>query len=131
MKYDELRCNNLMHLLVVLVGTLESVTFDLAGQSVSSVTNTIQSAAFGEPFSLEQMIRITFVKGAGKLGRQKYDENAAKAVSSTLRELGFQEDRGASCVLECAGSFKLQHNTGKISKPSSSFLALQHAASSL
>ena len=95
-----------------MVRTVESDTFDLAGQSVSSVTNTIQ-AAFGEPFSLEQMIRITFVTGAGKLGRQKYDENAAKAVTSTLRELGFQEDRGASCVVECAGSFKLQHDTGK------------------
>ena len=27
--------------------------------------------------------------------------------------LGFEEDRGASCVKECAGSFKLQHDTGK------------------
>lgn len=51
--------------------------------------------------------------GAGKLARQKYDENAAKAVTSALRELGFEEDRGASCVKECAGSFKLQHDTGK------------------
>ena len=59
------------------------------------------------------MIRITFVTGAGKLARQKYDENAAKIVSSTLRDLGYVEDRGASCVNECAGSFKSQHDTGK------------------
>lgn len=59
------------------------------------------------------MIRITFITGAGKLGRQKYDENAAKTVSSTLRDLGFVEDRGASCVNECAGMFKSQHDTGK------------------
>ena len=59
------------------------------------------------------MIRITFVVGAGKLGRQKYDEGAAKAVTSTLRELGFEEDRGASAVLECAATFKQQHDTGK------------------
>lgn len=59
------------------------------------------------------MIRITFVVGAGKLARQKYDESAAKVVTSTLRECGFEEDRGASAVLECAGSFKLQHDTGK------------------
>jgi hypothetical protein len=59
------------------------------------------------------MIRITFVTGAGKLGRQKYDADAAKAVTSALRELGFEDDRGASCVKECAGSFKLQHDTGK------------------
>lgn len=91
----------------------ESETFDLAGQSVSTITNTIRSA-FADPFPLKNtMIRVTFVTGAGKLGRQKYDEGAAKAVTSTLRELGFEEDRGASCVVECAGSFKLQHDTGK------------------
>jgi len=59
------------------------------------------------------MIRVTLVTGAGKLERQKYDENAAKAVTSTLRALGFTEDRGASAIPECAGSFKLQHDTGK------------------
>jgi hypothetical protein len=59
------------------------------------------------------MIRITFVTGAGKLGRQKYDEGCAKAVTSSLRALGFDEDRAASCVRECAGLFKLQHDTGK------------------
>lgn len=59
------------------------------------------------------MIRITFVTGAGKLARQKYDENAAKVLTTALRTLGFEEDRGASCVRECAGSFKLQHDTGK------------------
>lgn len=59
------------------------------------------------------MIRITFITGAGKLARQKYDDNAAKTVSSTLKELGYVEDRGASCVDECAGMFKLQHDTGK------------------
>eukprot|EP00957_Ditylum_brightwellii_P102493 7811772-Ditylum_brightwellii.AAC.1 len=69
--------------------------------------------AFSEPLPLNDMIRITFVTGAGKLGRQKYDEGAAKALTSTLRNLGFEEDRGASCVVECAGSFKLQHDTGK------------------
>ena len=59
------------------------------------------------------MIRITFVTGAGKLGRQRYDENAAKILTSTLRDLGYTEDRGASCVVECAGSYKSQHDTGK------------------
>lgn len=59
------------------------------------------------------MIRLTFVTGAGKLGRSKYDENAAKSVTGALRELGYVEDRGASAVMECQGSFKLQHDTGK------------------
>ena len=79
---------------------------------MTTITNTIQSA-FAEPFALGNMIRITFITGAGKLGRQKYDDGAAKAVTSTLRDLGFEEDRGASCVVECAGSYKLQHDTGK------------------
>ena len=59
------------------------------------------------------MIRLTFVTGAGKLGRARYDDGAAKAVTATLRELGYEEDRGASAVMDCAGSFKLQHDTGK------------------
>lgn len=84
----------------------------MGGQTVTTITNTIRSA-FAEPFTLQEMIRITFVTGAGKLGRAKYDEGAAKAVTSTLRELGFEEDRGASAVMECAGTFKQQHDTGK------------------
>lgn len=90
----------------------ESETFDLAGNSSSTITTTIENA-FRSPLEIQDMIRITFITGAGKLGRQKYDEGAARTVTSTLRELGFVEDRGASCVVECAGSFKSQHDTGK------------------
>ena len=79
---------------------------------METISTNIRNA-FSEPLPLQEMIRITFVTGAGKLARQKYDEGAAKAVTSTLRELGYDEDRGASAVLECAGSFKLQHDTGK------------------
>ena len=95
-----------------LVQTIESETFDLAGQTVSTITTNIHNA-FCEPLPLEEMIRITLVTGAGKLARQKYDPDAAKAVTAALQKLGFVEDRGASCVKECAGSFKLQHDTGK------------------
>jgi hypothetical protein len=84
----------------------------LAGQAPHTIENTIRDA-FSAPFVLDEMIRITFVVGAGKLARQKYDEAAAKIVTSTLKECGFEEDRGASAVMECAGSFKLQHDTGK------------------
>lgn len=93
-------------------GATESETFDLAGSSASTIESLIRDA-FLEPFALSEMIRLTFVTGAGKLGRAKYDENAAKAVTAALRELGYEEDRGASAVLECAGLFKLQHDTGK------------------
>lgn len=94
----------------------ESETFDLAGNSVSTIQTLIRDA-FSEPFVLLRdprgMIRITLVTGAGKLARQKYDPDAAKVVTTTLRELGYEEDRAASCVVECAGSYKLQHDTGK------------------
>jgi len=90
----------------------ESETFDLAGNSTSTIKNTI-SDAFSSPLELQDMIRITFITGAGKLGRSKYDADAAKTVTSTLRELGYDEDKGASCVVECAGCFKSQHDTGK------------------
>ena len=95
-----------------LLVSKESDTFDLAGQNVTTISNNV-AKAFREPLPIQDMIRITFVTGAGKLGRQKYDEGAAKAVTSALKELGFEEDRGASCVMECAGSYKLQHDTGK------------------
>ena len=93
-------------------GSTESGTFDLAGQSPASISANI-TQAFSSAFPLDDMIRITFITGAGKLGRQKYDDGCAKAVTSALRSLGFEEDRTASCVRECAGSFKLQHDTGK------------------
>lgn len=91
---------------------VESETFDLAGLNVSTITANIETA-FAEPFPLQEMIRITLITGAGKLARQKYDEGAAKAVTSTLRKLGYEDDSSASCVKECGGSFKLQHDTGK------------------
>ena len=59
------------------------------------------------------MIRITFVTGAGKLARSKYDEKAGQKLTAALRELDYVEDRGASCVNECGGSYKTQHDTGK------------------
>lgn len=90
----------------------ESETFDLAGQNSNTIERFVRDA-FNQPLPLSEMIRLTFITGAGKLGRQKYDENAAKAMTSTLRELDYEEDRAASAVLECAGTFKMQHDTGK------------------
>lgn len=99
------RCNCLSH-----TPPTEPETFDLAGSAPATIKSNIRDA-FAEPFA--QMVRLTFITGAGKLGRQKYHESAAKSVTSTLQELGFREDRGASAILECAGSYKLQHDTGK------------------
>lgn len=84
----------------------------MAGASETTIQQTI-SDAFSEPFPLSKMIRLTFITGAGKLERQKYDENCARLVISVLREHGYQEDRGASSVMECAGTFKSQHDLGR------------------
>ena len=44
----------------------------------------------------------------GKLARQKYDEQAAKAVTGPLKDLDYEDDAGGG-----AGTYKLQHDTGK------------------
>ena len=85
----------------------DSETFDLAGKQASTIEPAIRQA-FATPFSLSETIRITFVTGAGKLARQKYDEGAAKAITAPLRDLGYTEDAGGG-----PGTFKLQHDTGK------------------
>ena len=96
--------------------TTESTTYDLAGLSKDGITTAL-SAALSNPLVLppggDGMIRLTFVVGAGKNTRQRYDADAHKAVAQALDKLGYSEDRGASCVAECGGSYKLQHDTGK------------------
>mmetsp|Transcript_5413 Transcript_5413/g.12293 ORF Transcript_5413/g.12293 Transcript_5413/m.12293 type:complete len:450 (-) Transcript_5413:113-1462(-) len=90
----------------------DNETFDLAGHNAANIDSTITDS-FSQPFQLDQMIRITFVVGAGKLGRAKYDARAGQTLASSLRQLDFLEDRGASCVNECGGCYKTQHDTGK------------------
>jgi hypothetical protein len=93
----------------------EHETFDLGGMTVDSIVSTL-AAAFLEPFPVDTdmpMIRLTFVVGAGKQNRQKYDAGATKATVTALMNCGYQEDKGASCVLACAGFYKQQHDTGK------------------
>ena len=45
--------------------------------------------------------------------RQKYGDDMPKHCREALRAIGFEEDRGACAVMECAGSFKYQHDTDK------------------
>ena len=47
------------------------------------------------------------------MGRSKYDDKAMPTMTSALRQFDYVEDRGASCVNECGGSYKTQHDTGK------------------
>jgi len=90
----------------------ENDVFDLAGHDAVNIIQTIKDA-FSTPFALPNMIRITFIVGAGKLSRQKYDDKAMLTLTQTLKMLDYVEDRGASCVNECGGCYKTQHDTGK------------------
>ena len=98
-----------------------SETFDLGGLPSTTITQVVRDA-FSKDFSLDDgddggdrvgMIRITLIVGAGKGNRAKYDPSALKLVTTALTAAGYLDDRGASCVVESAGCFKFQHDTGK------------------
>ena len=48
-------------------------------------------------------LKVSFVVGAGKKGRQKYSQSLPKDLISALGSIGFGEDRAASACLECCG----------------------------
>jgi hypothetical protein len=90
----------------------ESTTYDFSHVSSAAIL-TIISSVFSKPFALSEMIRLTFIVGGGKSTRAKYDEGALAACVNGLKGCGYTEDKGAGCVLESAGSYKIQHDTGK------------------
>ena len=102
-----------------LVGTMRSITeseeFDLGSISSSTSAQTLLRDAFEkareEP--LERMVRATLVVGAGKANRQKYDASLQKWVVGALKDIGYADDRSACCEFASAGSFKVQHDTGR------------------
>jgi hypothetical protein len=86
----------------------ESVNeYDLAGMNEAQASSLVKDA-FGSPIEGKEPIKVTFVIGAGKLARQRYDDNLSKYLSAALRELGYEEDRAASLCVECMGTFKSQ-----------------------
>ena len=90
----------------------ESETFDLAGYTADRCDELVQ-AAFAEPLSVPAQIRITFIVGAGKLGRQKYGDALRKDFCDALQRADFDDDAGAACTDACQGKFKYQHDTGQ------------------
>jgi hypothetical protein len=92
-----------------------SDTHDLAGYSGAQLESLLP-AAFGAPIEAPEMLRVTFVVGGGKKVRGAYgaaSDGLTREVCQTLEKLGFAEDRGASCCLDCQGTFKYQHDTDK------------------
>ena len=88
----------------------DSMELDLAGYGAEQC-DKLAAAAFGKPLPLDKMVRFSFLVGGGKKVRQKYNDGLPQLWSDALKKVGFQEDRGASLALECAGLFKFQHNT--------------------
>ena len=86
--------------------------FDLANYNEARLRELVADA-FKEPIPVRQMVRFSFLVGGGKGSRQKYDPACGKHMAAALRELGFEEDRGASEDLACQGTFKHQHDTDK------------------
>lgn len=90
--------------------TPETAQFDLAGYDEPQVKALVKEA-FGTPFDISKMIRVTFIVGGGKAIRGKYSESLARVFGTALQDLGFNQDSAASCDLMSAGSFKGQHDT--------------------
>merc|ERR1711865_76223 len=86
--------------------------YDLSGYSSAQVKDLVQDS-FGTPIAASDAMRVSFTVGGGKNSRQKYSDDMPKFVKEALRGVGFEEDRGASCCLQCQGSFKYQHDTDK------------------
>jgi len=86
--------------------------YDLSGYTQSQVV-ALCNDAFGTPIPASDAMRASFTIGGGKNSRQKYSEELPKYFKGALRDIGFEEDRGASCCLQCQGSFKYQHDTDK------------------
>jgi hypothetical protein len=69
--------------------------YDLAGFSQAAVDDLIL-AAFKEPVELDNMIRVTFLVGAGKGGRSKYNDELPKWTTAALKNIAeYTDDRGA------------------------------------
>lgn len=91
---------------------LESIELDLKGFSLNQCDEFINQA-FTEERSLEEMIRITLIVGAGKEKRQKYSDDMSKWILQALRNINYTEDHGSITSFECQGTFKYQHDTKK------------------
>ena len=70
--------------------------------------------SFSQPLvGPKEMIRFQFIVGGGKLVRSRYDDALSKWLTNALNEIGFAEDSSASCVVDCQGTYKLQHDTSQ------------------
>lgn len=67
--------------------------------------------AFKEPLKMTEMLRFSFVIWNNQ-NKGKYGKDLMKDLTAALREIGYQDDKGASEDFACGGSYKYQHDTG-------------------
>lgn len=104
---------NLSGLAGEIRSSLNSDQFDLGGYNEQRVKDLMVSA-FSKPLSNpKEMVRFSFIVGGGKLVRSRYAEELPKWITSSLREVGFSEDRSAAETFDSQGTFKQQHDTGQ------------------
>ncbi|CAM9197144.1 unnamed protein product [Scytosiphon promiscuus] len=90
-----------------------SETYDLAGFGEAQAKDLVRDA-FSQPIQATEPLRFTFLIGGGKTqNRQKYDTDLGRYLTAALREVGFSEDRAATALMECQGTYKSQHDTHK------------------
>eukprot|EP00929_Paragymnodinium_shiwhaense_P000152 TRINITY_DN100395_c0_g1_i1.p1 TRINITY_DN100395_c0_g1~~TRINITY_DN100395_c0_g1_i1.p1 ORF type:complete len:418 (+),score=160.34 TRINITY_DN100395_c0_g1_i1:86-1339(+) len=92
----------------------ESDEFDLAGYDQARC-DELAKAAFTEDLPLNNMIRISFVVGGGKLVRQKYTDDLPKLFMGSMSSVGYVDDNSAdiSSGKASGGKYKYQHDTNK------------------
>eukprot|EP00413_Alexandrium_margalefii_P044840 CAMPEP_0204595224 /NCGR_PEP_ID=MMETSP0661-20131031/52539_1 /ASSEMBLY_ACC=CAM_ASM_000606 /TAXON_ID=109239 /ORGANISM="Alexandrium margalefi, Strain AMGDE01CS-322" /LENGTH=419 /DNA_ID=CAMNT_0051605715 /DNA_START=85 /DNA_END=1344 /DNA_ORIENTATION=+ len=90
----------------------ESDEFELTNYDQARCDELAKNA-FSEPFPLNEMVKLSFVVGGGKLVRQKFSDDLPKLFMSSLSAVGFQDDSTAALEAKSAGKFKFQHDTGK------------------
>lgn len=90
----------------------ESEQFDLAGYTEQRCHDVLVASLSKPLENPTEMIKITFVVGGGKLVRSKYSDDMLKWVTSTLRGIGYTEDKSAAETYDSQGTYKYQHDTG-------------------
>lgn len=102
--------------------------YDLAGFT-REWTEALVRGAFAEAMPAKRgfYAHAKFVVGGGKKTRAKYDDELLKYLTSALRDVGFEDDRGASACDACQGTYKYQHDTDKDLKYVHAFPRVSHA----
>jgi len=87
--------------------------FDFGNLQTQTIDSIIRDA-FNEAIPTKIPLRFALVVGAGRgQGKARYSDTLPKIVSAALREIGYEDSRGADTCWECQAMYKYQHDTDK------------------